>query len=95
MYLKTMNIISFCLFFTFTARLTEYIQTMKKAIQEQNETDLELALDDLKNLGLPTVKDEIQYGETELDVMRCRRGTVMCDFTVASCVNSYVKIIFN
>lgn len=54
-------------------RLTEYIQTMKKAIQEQNETDLELALDDLKNLGLPTVKDEIQYGETELDVMRCRR----------------------
>lgn len=68
---------------------------MKKAIQEQNETDLELALDDLKNLGLPTVKDEIQYGETELDVMRCRRGTVMHDFTVASCVNSYVKIIFN
>lgn len=56
---------------------------MKKAIQEQNETDLELALDDLKNLGLPTVKDEIQYGETELDVMRCRRGTVMHDFTVA------------
>lgn len=68
---------------------------MKKAIQEQNETDLELALDDLKNLGLPTVKDEIQYGETELDVMRCRRGTVIHYFTVASYVNSYVKIISN
>lgn len=77
MYLKTMNIISFCFLFMFTARLSEYIQTMKRAIQEQNETDLELALDDLKNLGLPTVKDEIQYGETELDVMRCRRGTVI------------------
>lgn len=80
--------------FTFTARLTEYIQTMKKAIQEQNETDLELALDDLKNLGLPTVKDEIQYGETELDVMRCRRGTLMQYLNVASNVNCYVRIIF-
>lgn len=87
-------IISFSFLFTFTARLTEYIQTMKKAIQEQNETDLELALDDLKNLGLPTVKDEIQYGETELDVMRCRRGTLMQYLNVASNVNCYVKIIF-
>lgn len=87
-------IISFCFLFTFTARLTEYIQTMKKAIQEQNETDLELALDDLKNLGLPTVKDEIQYGETELDVMRCRRGTLVQYLNVASNVNCYVKIIF-
>nr|XP_022341994.1 uncharacterized protein LOC111135861 isoform X3 [Crassostrea virginica] len=54
-------------------RITEYIQAMKRAIQDQNETDLELALDDLKNLGLASVKEEIQYGETELNVMRCRR----------------------
>lgn len=47
---------------------------MKKAIQEQNETDLELALDDLKNLGLASLRDDIQYGENELNVMRCRRG---------------------
>lgn len=49
---------------------------MKRAIQDQNETDLELALDDLKNLGLASVKEEILYGETELNVMRCRRGNV-------------------
>ena len=41
---------------------------------EKNETDLELALDDLKNIGLATVKADIEYGETELNVMRCRRG---------------------
>ena len=57
-----------------SARITEYIQAMKRAIQDQNETDLELALDDLKNLGLASVKEEILYGETELNVMRCRRG---------------------
>lgn len=64
------------LLFLLSARITEYIQAMKRAIQDQNETDLELALDDLKNLGLASVKEEILYGETELNVMRCRRGNV-------------------
>lgn len=49
---------------------------IRRAIEDQDEASLEVALDDLKQLGLPTAQKDIEKAEYELGVMRARRGKV-------------------
>ncbi|XP_021364892.1 uncharacterized protein LOC110457720 isoform X2 [Mizuhopecten yessoensis] len=51
-------------------------ERIRNAIYEENDKDLESAVEELKALGLPTTKNDIDIAEKELDVFRCRRELV-------------------
>ncbi|XP_076086199.1 uncharacterized protein LOC143056904 isoform X2 [Mytilus galloprovincialis] len=46
---------------------------IKRAIEDQNDVELEMAIEDLKSLGLPTAQKDIETAEIELGVMKTRR----------------------
>ncbi|XP_069114562.1 uncharacterized protein [Argopecten irradians] len=51
-------------------------ERIRNAIYEENEKELEQAIEEMKSLGLPTMKNDIEVAEKELEFFKCRREII-------------------